>query len=180
VVVEEEEEEVVGLAHLPPTAGPSPEKKGVMRLFKRNRKSTVLPDEESPLSKVEEEEKPKAPSMGRLVKLNAAEWPLMLLGVLASAGLGCTMPLFAVALSSIIAVFYNPDPVDMKNKVNGNFCSNLYAFISFVTVKNRAVLTPTSAAHWSLYNLPYHYHLRCLKATTWTSHVCRSANVLLY
>lgn len=131
VVVEEEEEEVVGLAHLPPTAGPSPEKKGVMRLFKRNRKSTVLPDEESPLSKVEEEEKPKAPSMGRLVKLNAAEWPLMLLGVLASAGLGCTMPLFAVALSSIIAVFYNPDPVDMKNKAD--LWSGVFALVGLAS-----------------------------------------------
>eukprot|EP00873_Tetraselmis_striata_P012568 jgi/Tetstr1/432832/TSEL_022182.t2 len=119
---EEEEEEVLGVEQLPAGAQPpasngSPGKRGCLGLFRR-KKAAVLPDEEAPLSAAEEEEKPKPVSMGRLLKLNAREWPLMVLGVTSSMGLGSTMPLFAVALSSIIAVFYNPDPEDMKRKAD--------------------------------------------------------------
>mmetsp|Transcript_10713 Transcript_10713/g.25404 ORF Transcript_10713/g.25404 Transcript_10713/m.25404 type:complete len:1267 (+) Transcript_10713:289-4089(+) len=58
------------------------------------------------------------PKLGRLMALNAREWHLMVLGVIGSAGLGATMPAFAVALSSIIAVFFSPDLDEQKQKAD--------------------------------------------------------------
>lgn len=43
-----------------------------------------------------------------LFKLNKPEWPYLTMGVLASAGAGVVMPIFAIAFSSILAVFYQP------------------------------------------------------------------------
>lgn len=43
-----------------------------------------------------------------LFKLNKPEWPYLVMGVLASAGAGVVMPIFAIAFSSILAVFYQP------------------------------------------------------------------------
>jgi hypothetical protein len=47
-------------------------------------------------------------SFKRLLKMNKPETQWAVLGCLASAVLGAQMPAFAVALSSVIAVFYEP------------------------------------------------------------------------
>lgn len=47
-------------------------------------------------------------SFKRLMKMNRPELQWAILGCLASAVLGAQMPAFAVALSSVIAVFYEP------------------------------------------------------------------------
>jgi len=51
------------------------------------------------------EGEPKA-GMGRLLSMNRTEWHLAVVGCLSAAGLGIVMPAFALALSSMIAVFY--------------------------------------------------------------------------
>lgn len=47
-------------------------------------------------------------SFKRLMKLNKPELPWALVGCAASAVLGAQMPAFAIALSSVIAVYYEP------------------------------------------------------------------------
>eukprot|EP00192_Tetraselmis_astigmatica_P000802 CAMPEP_0117691884 /NCGR_PEP_ID=MMETSP0804-20121206/25998_1 /TAXON_ID=1074897 /ORGANISM="Tetraselmis astigmatica, Strain CCMP880" /LENGTH=1263 /DNA_ID=CAMNT_0005505227 /DNA_START=142 /DNA_END=3933 /DNA_ORIENTATION=+ len=93
-------------------------------LFKKNKKQ--VNDEENPADS-DESAHTKAPGMGRLLALNSKEWPLLVVGILGSAGLGCTMPLFAVALSSIIAVFFEPDPV--KQKQAADLWSLIFAMV---------------------------------------------------
>ena len=46
---------------------------------------------------------------GRLWAMNHTEWPFGLMGCVGSFGLGFMMPGMAYCMSSIIAVFYNPD-----------------------------------------------------------------------
>jgi ATP-binding cassette, subfamily B (MDR/TAP), member 1 len=53
----------------------------------------------------------------RLLKLNGPEWPFLISGSLASAVLGLQMPAFALAVSSILSVFYNPNVNYMKAQV---------------------------------------------------------------
>lgn len=46
--------------------------------------------------------------ISRIVALNKPELPAAITGMLGSAGLGMMMPGFAIAFSSILAVFYGP------------------------------------------------------------------------
>jgi ATP-binding cassette subfamily B (MDR/TAP) protein 1 len=50
--------------------------------------------------------KEKKVPLTRLLKLNTPEWPYFVAGAFSSAGLGFTMPGFALALSSIISIFF--------------------------------------------------------------------------
>lgn len=50
---------------------------------------------------------PQVP-LSRIVALNKPELPAAITGMLGSAGLGMMMPGFAIAFSSILAVFYGP------------------------------------------------------------------------
>jgi hypothetical protein len=52
-------------------------------------------------------------SFKRLLKMNKPETQWAVVGCLASAVLGAQMPAFAVALSSVIAVFYEPVRLSM-------------------------------------------------------------------
>ncbi len=53
----------------------------------------------------------------RLLKLNGPEWPALISGSFASAALGMQMPAFALALSSILSAFYDPNITIMKYEV---------------------------------------------------------------
>lgn len=48
-------------------------------------------------------------SFGRLLSYNKPELGWAVLGIAASAGSGVIMPIFALALSSVISLFFNPD-----------------------------------------------------------------------
>jgi ATP-binding cassette subfamily B (MDR/TAP) protein 1 len=54
----------------------------------------------------------------RLAAINAPEWPFLVIGTLASAALGMQMPAFALAVSNIIAVFFNPDRDYVRSEVS--------------------------------------------------------------
>ena len=51
---------------------------------------------------------------GRLLALNRKEWPWAITGCLGSLGLGVLMPGFALALSHIITVYFNPNFHEME------------------------------------------------------------------
>ena len=51
---------------------------------------------------------------GRLLALNRKEWPFAITGCIGSLGLGVLMPGFALALSHIITVYFNPNFHEME------------------------------------------------------------------
>ncbi|XP_002969904.2 ABC transporter B family member 19 [Selaginella moellendorffii] len=53
----------------------------------------------------------------RLLKLNAAEWPFLLLGSAAAVVAGLVNPVFAMIISSVLSIYYNPDKSYMKSEV---------------------------------------------------------------
>ncbi|KAA6419418.1 MAG: ATP-binding cassette transporter [Trebouxia sp. A1-2] len=53
----------------------------------------------------------------RLLGMNRPEWPWAIVGSASSAGLGVIMPAFALALSNVLGVFYNPDHAKMKSVI---------------------------------------------------------------
>lgn len=61
----------------------------------------------------EEEKKVKVSKM-RLLGYNRPEWPFLGLGIVCSAVLGLVMPIFALLLGSIIAVFFKTDLAEAK------------------------------------------------------------------
>lgn len=63
-----------------------------------------------------EEEKKVKVGIRRLLRINASEWPYLVAGTLASAVLGSVMPLFAVLLSELIAVFFETDFDEAKRQ----------------------------------------------------------------
>ena len=64
----------------------------------------------------EDETNGKQPGMGRLLAMNSQEWHWLVIGTVGSAALGATMPGFALALSSIIGVFFEPVPEIQKER----------------------------------------------------------------
>lgn len=58
-----------------------------------------------------------APSMWRLLKINAPEWPYAVLGSLGAIMTGCETPLFALAISEMLVTFYNPDRDYVEHEV---------------------------------------------------------------
>ena len=54
---------------------------------------------------------------GRLLSMNRPEWQWAMLGSAASGGLGVLWPAFALALASIVGVYYNPDHEKQKHTV---------------------------------------------------------------
>ena len=53
----------------------------------------------------------------RLLGMNRPEWHWAIVGCASSAGLGIIMPAFALALSNVLGVFYNPDHAKMKSVI---------------------------------------------------------------
>ncbi|KAL2641262.1 hypothetical protein R1flu_008849 [Riccia fluitans] len=57
------------------------------------------------------------PSMWRLFKLNAPEWPYAILGTIGASMAGAETPLFALAITQLLITFYNPDHDFIKSEV---------------------------------------------------------------
>jgi ABC-type multidrug transport system fused ATPase/permease subunit len=60
---------------------------------------------------------PPPPSLWRLLKLNAPEWPYALLGTIGAVMAGVETPLFALAISQVLVSFYSPDIAYLKHEV---------------------------------------------------------------
>lgn len=86
------------------------------RMSKRNIKPK---DGKKKKDKKEEEEIPEEevdmPPISRLMKLNAGEWPYLLIGSLFAAVVGAFPVAFAIILSEILKVFATNDPVKLKD-----------------------------------------------------------------
>jgi hypothetical protein len=63
-----------------------------------------------------EEEKKVKVSMARLLRYNRPEWPYLLVGLIVSAALGVSMPIFAVIMSALIALFFEVDEQKAKDE----------------------------------------------------------------
>ncbi|KAH7415620.1 hypothetical protein KP509_14G054100 [Ceratopteris richardii] len=91
--------------------------------------SQLEADEDLP---VVQEEVVKEGSYLRLMKLNAPEWPYALLGCLGSIMAGAINPVFALIISELITVYYEPDKRkqerDVRNRVLG------YVGVGIITV----------------------------------------------
>ncbi|CAK9872650.1 unnamed protein product [Sphagnum jensenii] len=72
------------------------------------------------------------PSMWRLMKLNAPEWPYAFLGSLGAIMAGCQTPLFALAISQMLVTFYNPVAAYVQHEV-AKICF-IFAAATVVTV----------------------------------------------
>lgn len=59
----------------------------------------------------------QAGSFWRLVKMNAPEWAYALLGSVGSMVCGSISALFAYILSAVLSIYYNPDPLYIKNEI---------------------------------------------------------------
>lgn len=64
-----------------------------------------------------DEEVQKGSYWWRLVKLNAAEWPYAVLGSVGSVLAGVINPIFALIISELLRVYYEPDKKKMEREV---------------------------------------------------------------
>ncbi|KAL3514789.1 hypothetical protein ACH5RR_027506 [Cinchona calisaya] len=64
-----------------------------------------------------EEDLNSCPSVWELIKLNAPEWPLAILGSLGAALAGMEAPLFALGITHILTAFYAQDDFQIKQEV---------------------------------------------------------------
>src|SRR5208337_4094671 len=62
---------------------------------------------ESPEEKIEAKQKqpPFIPTLGRIVRLNASEWPYILLGCLGALVDGSVRPCFAIVFADMLGIF---------------------------------------------------------------------------
>eukprot|EP00891_Asterochloris_glomerata_P003655 jgi/Astpho2/3655/e_gw1.00059.3.1_t len=67
--------------------------------------------------KAKEKDAPVKAGYGRLLALNRKEWPFAITGCIGSLGLGVLMPGFALALSHIITVYFNPNFHEMETTI---------------------------------------------------------------
>ncbi|XP_012581464.1 PREDICTED: bile salt export pump isoform X2 [Condylura cristata] len=91
------------LAHEPPLAGVDHNS-----TYEEERKGKDFP---------EEEEIEPAP-MRRILKLNAPEWPYMLVGSVGAAINGTVTPLYAFLFSEILGTFSHPDKEEQRSQIN--------------------------------------------------------------
>ncbi|CAG0912522.1 unnamed protein product [Notodromas monacha] len=73
----------------------------------------VVPTEEKSGNK--KEDLPK-PSLVRIMKLNAKEWPLIVIGTLASAANGISMPAYAILFGEVLSTLGIPDDDEAKRE----------------------------------------------------------------
>ena len=115
--------------------------------FRRQGSSTVEGKEAAKRqvsAKEEEEEADKdipEVSIFRVIKYNAKEWWLILLGTIGSAVNGSINPLFAVLFGEIFRVFANPIPAEVLNNIHP--WAGL--FIAFGVVSGVAIFLKVSA-----------------------------------
>ncbi|CAI5469745.1 unnamed protein product [Closterium sp. Yama58-4] len=75
----------------------------------------------------------------RLAMLNKPEWPYALSGTVAAAVQGVILPFFALILSRIITVFYNPDKAKMRS--DADFWSLMFVILAVVAWVSRTLQT---------------------------------------
>jgi hypothetical protein len=84
-----------------------------------------------------EEEKGMKVGMGRLLKMNAREWPWILLGIILSAILGTIFPILASILGEIIAALRPDVPASRTLRLSLIFCGLGVANAVFGTIRVR-------------------------------------------
>ncbi|KAM4567936.1 ATP-dependent translocase ABCB1 [Fundulus diaphanus] len=80
--------------------------------------------------KTEEEEDVPMVSLFKVLRLNASEWPYILVGLICATINGAIQPLFAVLFSKIITVFAEPDQTVIRQRTN--FFSLMFVVIGVV------------------------------------------------
>ncbi|KAG9442708.1 hypothetical protein H6P81_018562 [Aristolochia fimbriata] len=58
------------------------------------------------------------PSFRKLIKLNAPEWPFVVLGTIGAILSGIERPLFALGLAEALSLFYSPDKLHLKHQLD--------------------------------------------------------------
>jgi len=92
-----------------------------MSLKQRRKKSEaegVAAPLDAPEKKAKQEEPLAKVGFKRLAKLNKPELPALFGGMLGSAAMGLVFPMFAVALSALIGVFYKPTAAEITSGVH--------------------------------------------------------------
>ncbi|XP_004375601.1 bile salt export pump isoform X2 [Trichechus manatus latirostris] len=92
------------LAHEPPLTVPDHKS-----TYEEDRKDTDI---------LEEEDAEPAP-VRRILKLNAPEWPYMLVGSVGASFNGAVTPLYAFLFSEILGIFSIPDKEEQRSQING-------------------------------------------------------------
>ncbi|KAI8515408.1 Multidrug resistance protein 1 [Branchiostoma belcheri] len=82
----------------------------------------------------EEEEEVEDPDMKRVMKLNAAEWPYILVGTFCAAINGAVNPCFAILFAEVLGAFGIADPVEQEKK------TTLYALL-FLAIGGGSMIT---------------------------------------
>lgn len=72
------------------------------------------------------------PSIYKLIKLNAPEWPYAVLGSVGAVLSGMESPLFAFGISHILTAFYSPDASQMKHVVDR--IALIFVVVAVVTI----------------------------------------------
>ncbi|XP_035989695.1 ATP-dependent translocase ABCB1-like isoform X1 [Fundulus heteroclitus] len=80
--------------------------------------------------KTEEDEDVPMVSLFKVLRLNASEWPYILVGLICAAINGALQPLFAILFSKIITVFAEPDQTVIRQRAN--FFSLMFVMMGVV------------------------------------------------
>ncbi|CAH1238854.1 ABCB1 [Branchiostoma lanceolatum] len=101
---------------------------------KKLERSMSATSTKSKIEEEEEEEDVPDPDMGRVMKLNAPEWPYILVGTFCAAINGAVNPCFAILFAEVLGAFGIADPVEQEKK------TTLYALL-FLAIGGGSFIT---------------------------------------
>ncbi|CAI6000919.1 unnamed protein product [Closterium sp. NIES-65] len=114
------------------------EKEGAGEKAKREKAEKKEKKKQKKKEKKDKKRKKRSPFL-RLAMLNKPEWPYALSGTVAAAVQGVILPFFALILSRIITVFYNPDKAKMRS--DADFWSLMFVILAVVAWVSRTLQT---------------------------------------
>ncbi|CAI5498535.1 unnamed protein product, partial [Closterium sp. Naga37s-1] len=114
------------------------EKEGAGEKARREKAEKKEKKKQKKKEKKDKKRKKRSPFL-RLAMLNKPEWPYALSGTVAAAIQGVILPFFALILSRIITVFYNPDISKMRS--DADFWSLMFVILAVVAWVSRTLQT---------------------------------------
>ncbi|CAI5535201.1 unnamed protein product, partial [Closterium sp. Naga37s-1] len=138
------------------------EKEGAGEKAKREKAEKKEKKKQKKKEKKDKKRKMRSPFL-RLAMLNKPEWPYALSGTVAAAVQGVILPFFALILSRIITVFYNPDKAKMRS--DADFWSLMFVILAVVAWVSRTLQTflfSVAGQHliWRIRRMCFHSVLR--------------------